>query len=132
MLTYPNSFGILSDMSNNTDSPIWKTGEPPHDREVVLIGKIMEHDAFSTGAQMFCCRAMWHNEAWCHAEADEYGTRMAIRRHAEDETLIHFWADLPAGDSWPVHIAEKPIAEPSYSVHQATCPYEHGRACTCE
>lgn len=89
---------------------IWNSGEPPKDRRIVVIGKIMENDGFSTGAQMFCCFAQWYGGAWCHAEPDEYGTRMSIRHHAEDETIIHFWADLPEGETWPVFIAEKALA----------------------
>jgi hypothetical protein len=86
---------------------VWQTGEPPHDREVIVLGKIMARDEFSTWGEGFCCRAMWHNGLWCHAEQDEYGTRMSIRTHAEDETIIHFWAELPAGPTWPVHVSEK-------------------------
>ncbi|XHR27525.1 MAG: hypothetical protein ACFUZC_16465 [Chthoniobacteraceae bacterium] len=73
--------------------PLWKKGEPPRDRDVVIIANLMAGDDSSVWCEPVCTRARWSDEAedWVFVS-----NGLVIRQCLEDKLIIHWWADVPS------------------------------------
>ena len=73
----------------------WNEGEPPHDRPVVILGKLIETSGCQTWCEPVCCEAIWLEEPGMCPGWHFTVNRLSIRQSLEDELVIHYWIDLP-------------------------------------
>ena len=82
----------------NTDQTgAWNTSEAPKDRPIMVIGKVMAHDEYSTCAIPFSGAIEWktvtdHSD-WYWYYGHDYP--QCVRSALDDEVIIHYWQEMP-------------------------------------
>lgn len=73
--------------------------EAPKDRPIVVMGKVMVSDEFSTAAIPFCGVIEWRSveghEDWYLFHSSHDGHPMTLRRGLDEEVIIHYWQEVP-------------------------------------
>ncbi len=68
--------------------------EPPKDKPIIALGRIICSDEFSTTCEPFCNAIIWEDGGW-HFFFESYGVRMSVARTLEDKVIIHHWTEMP-------------------------------------
>lgn len=89
-----------------TPTQTWQTGEPPHDREVIIFGNISYHDEEGGYSDPIVTPARWSNRCndWLNQD------NMTIRVHVEETLVIHHWIEMPPVSNTP-EVTVPPMAE---------------------
>ena len=78
--------------------PTWQAGEPPRDREIVLMGNLVCEGEIETWCEPVLCRAVWMEGTGCAPGWHFSSNGLSIRQSPEDRLRIFYWSEVPGAE----------------------------------